>query len=287
MNSQRLQGILILLLGLGMVLSGSLALAVDGTPDLNETLILAQNGDTDAQYLLGGIYRTGQGAGKDSKRAAFWFLRAAMGGHADAQYQLGRIHETGDGVAQDYTQALAWYGKAAEQGHPEAQSHQEKIMDYIDLVKHSASKGEVDAQCTLGDMYTKGSGVPHDEEQAATWYRQAAEQGSARGQFSLGFMYAEGKGVPLDNHQAVAWYAKAAAQGYADAEYHLSTMYYKGKGVPPEPVTAYAWLSLAATQGHAIATANKAFAASRLTPSQMQQAQLLSKKLEAKIAEQR
>lgn len=285
MKWHRLQRFFLILLTISLIMSGRTALAK--AADFSATLLLAQNGDTDAQYTLGGIYAKGQDTDKDVKRAAFWYLRAAMGDHADAQYQLGMLYEAGTGVAQSYTQALTWYRKAAYQGHQTAQAQREKILDHIDSLKHSADKGEVKAQCQLGDMYSKGNGVRHDDEQAVKWYRKAAEQGSATGQFNLGLMVAEGRGVPQDDLEAITWYRKAAEQGDADAEYYLSTMYYKGTGTPADAVTAYAWLNLAAAQGHEIATANKAFAASRLTAGQLKQAETIAQKLQAKITNTR
>lgn len=286
MTRHRSQTFLLALLTMGLMLTGRTTLASDAAT-YNTTLPLAQNGDPEAQYTLGNHFTQGNDAEKDLKQAAFWYFRAALAGHADAQYHLGLMYDSGLGVAQDYTQALTWYGKAAAQGHSEAQSHKEKILSHIDTVERSADQGEAEAQCTLGDMYANGNGVPQDDERAVAWYRKAAEQGAAAGQFKLGFMYAQGRGGPLDSEQSVAWYRKAAEQGHADAEYHLSTMYYKGLGVPQDKVTAYAWLSVASAQGHTIATKNNAFAASRLTPAQLSQAQILTKELQAKIADTR
>ena len=49
--------------------------------------------------------------------------KAAEQGDADAQLLLGVMYNTGSGVAQDYKQAVAWYRKAAEQGYATAQSN--------------------------------------------------------------------------------------------------------------------------------------------------------------------
>ncbi len=47
--------------------------------------------------------------------------KAAEQGNADAQSLLGAMYEYGKGVAQDDKQALAWTRKAAEQGNATAQ----------------------------------------------------------------------------------------------------------------------------------------------------------------------
>ena len=278
-------GMMLSLLTAPFPLTGDMALA-SGPPDLKETRLSALHGDAESQYTLGGMYSTGKGADKDRQQAAFWYTRAAFGGHAEAQYQLGILYDSGDGVPQNYTQALEWLGKAAGQGHEAAKSHRGKILDHIKAVKSAAEKGELDAQCTLGEMYAQGNGVPQADDTAVSWFRKAAEQSSASGQYHLGFMYAEGRGVPQDEKEAALWFTKAAEQGQADAQYHLSALYFKGKGVPNDPVLAHAWLSLAAAQGHTIARTNQGFAASKLTPAQLAQAQTLAAELQTKNAKQ-
>jgi TPR repeat protein len=47
-------------------------------------------------------------------------------------------------------------------------------------------------------LYTKGSGVPRDLNEAVRWYRKAAEQGFAPALHELGARYAAGSGVEQD-----------------------------------------------------------------------------------------
>jgi len=49
------------------------------------------------------------------------------------------------------------------------------------------------------------------------WYRLAAEQGDQLGQCSLGEMYYEGRGVPQDYVIAHMWVNLAASQGVENA----------------------------------------------------------------------
>ncbi len=88
--------------------------------------------------------------------------------------------------------------------------------DYATALKELrplAEQGDVNAQFTLGLMYTKGRGVPQDYKEAVRWYRLAAAQGDAKAQYGLGVMYVEGWGVPQNNVLAHMWYNLAAAQG--------------------------------------------------------------------------
>ncbi|MFA5922254.1 MAG: tetratricopeptide repeat protein [Methylococcaceae bacterium] len=79
--------------------------------------IKAEQGDAEAQLILGLMYNEGQGdVTKDYSQAVTWFRKAAEQGLAMAQYNLGVMYASGEGVAQDDEQAVAWYLKAAEQG---------------------------------------------------------------------------------------------------------------------------------------------------------------------------
>ena len=109
------------------------------------------------------------------------------------------------------------------------------------------------------------------------WYRLAAEQGHAKAQYNLGFMYDEGYGVPEDDKQAVKWYRLAAEQGDAGAQVNLGFMYDNGDGVPEDKVLAYMWWNLAAANGDEDASENKDIIAERMTSSQIEKAQELSR----------
>ena len=109
-----------------------------------------------------------------------------------------------------------------------------------------ADQGDVDAQFTLGTiysfsqiMYAKGEGVLKDDAEAVRWYRLAAEQGYANAQFNLGVKYNFGEGVPKDDAEAVKWYRLAAGQGHAEAQ-----------GVLKDSVLTHMWLNIAGASGN-------------------------------------
>lgn len=112
---------------------------------------------------------------------------------------------------------------------------------------------------------------------AAAKFKELAEQGDASAQFNLGSLYREGQGVSQDDKQAALWWAKAADQGHIDAMDNLGLRYAKGEGVEQDMVQAYKWFSIAALSKNASAAANAKFAATKLTPEQLEQAQLLAK----------
>jgi len=57
---------------------------------------------------------------KDSTTAVRWFFKAAEQGDAEAQYILGLCYAYGGGVPQDDEEAIKWIRKAAAQWHEKA-----------------------------------------------------------------------------------------------------------------------------------------------------------------------
>ena len=129
--------------------------------------------------------------------------------------------------------------------------------DRIAEIRRRAEQGDVEAQFTLGTLYSFSqilfanggrAGPESDPAEAAKWYRLAAEKGHAIAQNNLGGMYAYGRGVPQDDAEAVKWYRQAAEQGEAEAQYNLGLMYANGAGVPENDAEAVKWYRLAAEQ---------------------------------------
>src|SRR6187455_2827002 len=73
----------------------------------------AEEGDAEAQTLVGEIYERGIGAEPNYAAAAEWYRRAADQGNARAQFNLGTFYEQGLGVPTDKLQALNWYRRAS------------------------------------------------------------------------------------------------------------------------------------------------------------------------------
>jgi TPR repeat protein len=142
-------------------------------------------------------------------------------------------------------------------------------------IQANASGGEPKAQYLLGRRYENGNGVRESSAQAVKWYRKAAEQGYAPAQYSLGRSYASGEGTDRNNKEALEWFARAAAQGYALARNRVGLMYERGQGVTKDYIEAYKWYTLAAgAEQNVFAVANRENLARRMTPTQIQEAQI-------------
>jgi TPR repeat protein len=131
--------------------------------------------------------------------------------------------------------------------------------------------------------YEFSGGLPHDDTQAAFWFRKAAEQGNVETQELLGRWYYQGRGVPKDYAQAAIWYRKAAEQGHAIAQLELGDLYGSGQGVPQDYAEAYFWLDLAASRAQAFSDSKQVAkdrdeAASHLTPADLSREQERARK---------
>lgn len=81
---------------------------------------LAKEGNAEAQYTLGMMYRAGRGVTHDYAEARKWYLLAAEQGHPVAQFYLGWIYAGGKGVPKDYVQAHMWVSLAIANAPGEA-----------------------------------------------------------------------------------------------------------------------------------------------------------------------
>lgn len=77
----------------------------------------AEEGNADAQGILGAIYL----AGENYHEALKWLEKSAAQNKPEAQHLIGCMYANGLGVPQDYQKAAEWLEKAAAQNNEEAQ----------------------------------------------------------------------------------------------------------------------------------------------------------------------
>ncbi len=216
-----------------------------------ETRAKAEAGNAQAQFSLGGLYATGKGVKRDSRRAVEWYRKAAEQGLAGAQYALALDYLHGNGVDADQAKGASWLRKAADQGM-------------------------ASAQLELGYCYSEGRGLDEDDVEAARWYRRAAQQANPNAQYRLGVCYLTGTGVAKDTAEGIKWVRVAAEQGFGLAQEKLGVCYERGQGLSTDYLEAYKWLNLAAGQAGEEswdAKVELAKVESHLTPAQVAEAQ--------------
>lgn len=159
---------------------------------------LADNGDPQAEFVLGEMYRKGQGLVKSMDDALPWLNKAAEAGHAGAQNVLGQLYETGDGVEQNFDTALQWFQRAAESGDAPGQLN--LGLHHIRVEEH------------------------RDFEQAAKWIHLAAEQNDAEAQYFYARLLLDGRGVEANADEAKTWFERAARQDHVQARRFLQVL---------------------------------------------------------------
>lgn len=149
-------------------------------------LPLAEKGDAEAQYHIGGLYSSHLGGIiPDDKETFKWMKLSAQQGYARAQWYIGQMYESGNTTIQkDLKLALSWYRKAAEQD-------------------------EIPALLDMGRIYHKGIGTPVDAKEAVRWYERATEMNISNAMEALVTIYTKGlPGLPADSERARYWQQK-------------------------------------------------------------------------------
>lgn len=188
----------------------SMALFVAGceNEEFKKIQISAENGETDAQYLLGKMYSEGKNVQKNNHLSAYWYKKAAVGyqmlaeeGNNEAQFCLGLMYLNGDGVSTNETTAFNWFKKSAENGN-------------------------TNAQYNLGKMYHRGIGVGKDRVIALEFYQKAAELGNADAKSALRIIASE-------NEPKLSYYEGGQLKSktpYKDGEIHGRVEFYNQNG---------------------------------------------------------
>ena len=92
---------------------------------------MASQGDAEAQWRLGALYRDGDGVRQSDAEAVEWFQRAAEQKYVPALSALGSQYWAGRGVRQDYNKAYFWYDLALAQGGENAESQLQDLASEL------------------------------------------------------------------------------------------------------------------------------------------------------------
>lgn len=145
-------------------------------PELQARMKSAEEGDPEAQFLLGWEYANGKKRFRNLKTAAKWFRCAAEQGYVPAQRELGCLYYEGEGVAMNREKALHWWELAAD-------------------------NGDRDAMTCLGYYYLEASPDAPDYASVEKWWRLAAERGDGTAAYNLHSFYEKGDGGKRDEEE--------------------------------------------------------------------------------------
>ena len=114
-----------------LVLSLTISFSQAQTVHIDSLRQKAEQGDADAQFILGASYYHGKGVPQDYVEAAKWWRKAAEQDQAYAQEYLGFAYSYGLGVPHDDVLAHMWYNLAASKLKGEARESAAKFRDLI------------------------------------------------------------------------------------------------------------------------------------------------------------
>ena len=104
----------------------------------------------------------------------------------------------------------------------------------------------------------------------------AARSGNADAEELIGVMYALGLGVERDDVRAFEWYLRASLKGHPGAQSGIGWYYEVGRGLPAiDLVRAYTWYTLSAIGGDPDAAISLEEVVKKMTPEQIEKAQIL------------
>jgi TPR repeat protein len=225
----------------------------------------AEQGQAEAQYNLGMIYRTGShGVAKNVPVSVTWLTKSAEQGHSRAQYYLGRTYFDFDGntsgVAKDTPHAVSWWGKAAAQGDADAQEALGfcYARGFGGLVKNEieayayqilASRSNASAMAWRGKLEASLSPESLRAGVARSKVLQTAPVVTANSAAP-----ASGVKAPPAEVKAIQDLKAKAAKGDRTAQFTLGINYANGsEGLARDSVEAVKWYRMAADQGHVTA----------------------------------
>lgn len=185
--------------------------------------ICAQEGDPEAQFVIGSFYAMGVGFPQDYSKAFDWYCKSAEQDYAPAQNDLGICYLFGYGVDCDFNEAFRLFRSAAING--------------LDL-----------GQFNMAYCYYHGFGVEKDFSQSLEWLKIAAVNDNPEAQTFLGLSYLTGDGVETDYEKAGIYLLRAAMNGFAKASAVLACCYASGLGVKQDMDLALYWADVAAEQ---------------------------------------
>lgn len=171
--------------------------------------------------------------------------RAAERGHPGALYLLGRMYRTGDGVPTDDLKAFGFFSRVAEDhdsDRPDSPSAAFVASSYValgnyymtgikgsevrpnpdrarEIFTYAASQfGDADAQLNLGRLYLAPGNEQRSPRLAAKWLNAAAKKGQVEAQALLGqLLFSGDEGVSRRSVQGLMWLtiARSGARGPA------------------------------------------------------------------------
>ncbi|OAM88288.1 hypothetical protein AW736_19680 [Termitidicoccus mucosus] len=180
-----------------MFLKGSLLVGTDGSEQVGLTLLMeaAKEGNADAQYMIGRMYRDGMVVGRDMDMAAQWLHFAVENGSVRAKTDLG---------------LLMLNDKSLEAGQREEVGR---------LLSEAADAGNGKAAYALAKLFFEGKPSLGALTAIREYAENAYDSGRSDGAFLMALSHAVGKNPDLD--RALQWLEMGKADQSWRSQYAL------------------------------------------------------------------
>ncbi len=188
-------------------------------------------GSPEASMALVALYDEGciQLNEKDHARTVVKLARdSGEAGYVPAMVYLAELYKDGRYVEKDATEATQWLTRAAENGDTKA------MTTLAEGYRQVCACG---LNCPCGDECSAKAAlwpVEKDLDKALYWFKRAAEKGDIQAACLLGGLYSEGIEVKLDYAEAVKWYTLGVENGGSASQNNLANLYMTGQGVPQD-----------------------------------------------------
>jgi TPR repeat protein len=184
--------------------------------DREELLVLSEDGDVEAIYVLG----ISSMEDEDYVAAEKWFLQAAKLDHNFSHYELGEMYIKNMLPESSPEKAIMHLHKAGELGYK-------------------------DAYQRLGRLYDDGKVPGQTDEETFYWAMQGTDSFPDFFSITVANYYHTGYGVEQNLPEALRWYFNAARFRRVDNALELATLCYEGIEVDQDPEMAYFWCLMA------------------------------------------
>lgn len=197
---------------------------------------------------------------KDINKATEILKPIADNGNAEAQYLMGWIsdYEVPETNETD-KEALEWYRKAMEQGHLKSYlagcanscSTYDEVLEWQEVWRNSnlSEINDMDGLFLLGCCYNTGIDFIPDMDKTIEYYEKSAEMGYTRAMNALG-------DVLEDGEKAFEYYEKASEKNDPDGKNNLGYCYTVGFGVEQDITRGLKLLEEAGEAGSSAAYSN-------------------------------
>ena len=222
---------------------------------------LAEQGNPEAQYLLGHMLDVGLGTNPDAPSALGWFLKAAEQGHQEAALRAGLAYLQGRGVDPNPEKGVAFLEQAAAFGHHPAELALGKALllgalgeghgaEAVRWLACAADGGDGEAAEILGVILANGTPeIARDLPRAVRYLQRAKKAGRATAAQLL-TQLDPAREVVYATEQNVHLLWQAARLGFPDAQFRLAVLGLANVPWGPKREEAKMLMEQAAAGGH-------------------------------------